>query len=245
MQDVDRPHHIQALPQPARARCPRVEVEPLCVVLGSKGLDRIGGQCDWRRDLGQRPAIGPPEPERAVRLPIDLIALLVNRAMVPATQHGEVRERGRPTLRPMLDVMPLAEREPAAREAAAVIPVMESAPQRRGDRPRSGPNFHEAPVPIVLHHDPARVTRQAAGRFRGNVCAPLEDGLAGLLRVRQRRGVDVDHHLVPLSRGAGIDPVVESRLREQGQRVCLLLGHRRGGRGRVSRGGGGLLTPAR
>ena len=55
--------------------------------------------------------------------------------------------------------------------------------------------------------------------------APLEDRLTGLSRVGQHRGVDVDHDLVPLSRRAGIEPVVQCRLREQGQRVSLLLGH--------------------
>ena len=43
MQDVDRPAHVQALPEPARARCPRVEAQPLRVVLRAEGLDRIGG----------------------------------------------------------------------------------------------------------------------------------------------------------------------------------------------------------
>ena len=37
----------------------------------------------------------------------------------------------------------------------------------------------------------------------------------------------MDHHLVTLARGAGVDPVVEGGLREQGQRISLLLGHRR------------------
>ena len=52
----------------------------------------------------------------------------------------------------------------------------------------------------------------------------LEDGLAGLIRVRQRRGIDMDHHLVPLSRGSGIELMVERALGEQRQRVRLLLG---------------------
>jgi type I restriction enzyme M protein len=62
------------------------------------------------------------------------------------------------------------------------------------------------------------------------VDAPFEDGLAGLLRVGQHRGVDMNHHLVPLARGAGFDPVVERRLREQGQRVaccCAFVGQSR------------------
>jgi len=79
----------------------------------------------------------------------------------------------------------------------------------------------------VVHHDPARVARQAPGRFCGNVRAVLEDGLAGLTGVRERRGVDVDHHLVALGRDARIDAVMEGRFREQRQRVGLLLRHRR------------------
>jgi len=47
----------------------------------------------------------------------------------------------------------------------------------------------------VSHHHAARVARQAPGRLRGNASAPLEDRLAGLIRIRQHRGVDV-HHLV-------------------------------------------------
>jgi len=79
----------------------------------------------------------------------------------------------------------------------------------------------------VPHHHPARVARQALGRSRGNARAVLEDRLAGLIRVRQDLGVDVDHHLVALARGAGVDTVVEGRLREQSEGVRLLLDHRR------------------
>ena len=165
MQDVDRPPHIQALPQPGRARRPRVETEPLRVVSRPEGLDRIGRHRGWQRNLGQGPAVRPAEPEHAVGLPIDLVTLLVDCAVVPATEQGEVRERGGAALRPVADVMPLAEREPAAREAAAAIPVVERAPQGRGDRPGPGANFHEASVLIVSHHHPARVARQAPRRF--------------------------------------------------------------------------------
>jgi len=86
-------------------------------------------------------------------------------------------------------------------------------------------------IEIVLHHHAARVARQAPRRFRGNVCAVLEDGLTGLVGIRQGRGIDVDDHLVALSRGAGIDAVVQGCLREQRQRVGLLLGHGRRFRG--------------
>ncbi len=78
------------------------------------------------------------------------------------------------------------------------------------------------------HYHAAGVAREAPSRFRGDVCSVLEDRLAGRVRVRQHGRVDVDHHLVSLARGAGIDSVVESRLRDEGQRVRLLLRH--GGR---------------
>jgi len=61
-------------------------------------------------------------------LSIELVALLVDGAVVAATEHGEIRERGGASLRPMTDVMPLAEADPAAREAAAAVSVMERPP---------------------------------------------------------------------------------------------------------------------
>jgi hypothetical protein len=43
MQDVDRPAHVEALAQPARARRPRVEAKPLRGVPRLEGSGRIGG----------------------------------------------------------------------------------------------------------------------------------------------------------------------------------------------------------
>ena len=85
MQDVDRPNHIQALSEPARARRPRVETKSLRVVPCSEGLNRIGRRRRRRRDIGQQPAIGPPEPEHAVGLSLHLVAFLVDGAVVSAT----------------------------------------------------------------------------------------------------------------------------------------------------------------
>ncbi|MEX2220790.1 MAG: hypothetical protein WEG40_03240 [Candidatus Rokuibacteriota bacterium] len=62
--------------------------------------------------------------------------------------------------------------------------------------------------------------------------APLfQHGLAGLRRVREYRGVHVDHHLVPLAGSAGIQLVMQRGLGQQRQRVRLLLrpGRRRQG----------------
>jgi hypothetical protein len=102
-----------------------VEAEALSVVPCSECLNRIDWQRDRRRNLGQGPAVGPPEPERAVGLSIDLIALLVDRAVVPATQEREVRKRGRAALRPVAEMVPLGEAAAAAREAAAPVAVAE------------------------------------------------------------------------------------------------------------------------
>jgi len=60
------------------------------------------------------------------------------------------------------------------------------------------------------------------------VGAIREDGLAGLIGIGEHRGVDVDDHLVSLSWRARVDAVVEGRLRDEGERIGLLLGH--GGR---------------
>jgi hypothetical protein len=165
MQDVERVANVDALAQPGRARCARVEVESLCVVLRAERLDRIGGHRGRRRNVGDEPAIRAPELQCAVGLSIDLIALLVHRAVVPVTEQGEVRERGRVPVRPMADVMALAERDPAAREATALVAVMERAPQCRWNRPGPGADLRGAPVLVVSHHHPARVARQALGRF--------------------------------------------------------------------------------
>jgi hypothetical protein len=167
MQDVDRPADVEALSLPARERSPRVEAEAEGDVYVAHDLDRICGHCGRRRDLGQRPAIRPPELERAIRLSIDLIALFVDRAVVPATEQREIRERRGPALRPVPDVMPLTERHAAAREAASPVPMVQRSPQRRRNRPGPGPDLHDAPGRVVRHHHPARVARQAPHSFRG------------------------------------------------------------------------------
>ena len=90
MQDVERVTQIQSLAQPGRARRSRVEAESLCVVLRPQSLGRIRGHYGQGRYLGQQPAVRPPESERAVGLSIDLIALLMHRSMVSATEQREV-----------------------------------------------------------------------------------------------------------------------------------------------------------
>ncbi len=199
-----------------------------------ESLDGLFWHCGRRRHLGQRPAIRPPESQRPVGPARDLVTLLVHDPMMPPAEQREVRERCRPPVRPVTEMMPLAEPDATAGEAATPVPMMERSSQGRGNRPRPGPDLHQAPVVVVTHHHPARVTRQALGRFRGNARAAIEHGLARLIRIGQHLGIDVDHHLIALARGAGIE-VVKGRLREQGQGIGLLLGQRGRFRGNASR----------
>ncbi len=77
------------------------------------------------RDLGQKPAVRAAESKLAVGLSIHLVAVLVNGAVVPSTEHGEIRERGGAPLGPVTDVMSLAEPDATAGEAAAGVSMME------------------------------------------------------------------------------------------------------------------------
>src|SRR6266498_5124291 len=103
--------------------------------------------------------------------------------MMPATEEREVGEGGRPPVRPVAEMMPLAIAHAAAGEAATPVPMVERSPHGGGNRPGPGPDLQQAPLLVVAHHHPARVARQAPGRFRRNARAVLEDGLARLIRV--------------------------------------------------------------
>ena len=100
----------------------------LRIVPRSQDFHWIAGHFRKMRDLGQRPPVRAAEPKLSVRLSVELVALLVNGAVVPATEQGEIRERGGAPLCPVTDVMSLPEPEPAAREAAAAVSVMERPP---------------------------------------------------------------------------------------------------------------------
>jgi hypothetical protein len=128
VQDVDRPAHIQLLPEPAGARRPRVEAKAVRVVTRAESLDGIIGHWSRRRHVRQRAAIWPLEPELPVGPARDLKPLLVDSAVMPAAQEREIRQRRRPSLRPVLKVMALAEPDAAARKPAAPVPVVERPP---------------------------------------------------------------------------------------------------------------------
>jgi len=91
MQDVDGVADIQTLAQPTRGRRPRAQAKPVCVVPRSKDVDGIAGHLGRRRDLGQEPAVRAAEPELAVRVSIQLVTLLVDRAVVPCRLQSRAR----------------------------------------------------------------------------------------------------------------------------------------------------------
>jgi hypothetical protein len=76
------------------------------------------------RDVRQHPPVRAAELKFAVRLSFELVALLMDGAMMTATKHGEVRERGWSALSPVMYVMALAEPDDAARETAAAVSVV-------------------------------------------------------------------------------------------------------------------------
>ena len=110
MQDIDRPAHIQPLPQPGGACRPCMEAESLHLVPRPECLHRISGHRDGRRHLGEEPAVWPPELERAIGHSLDLVTLLVHRAMMPPTEQREVRQRREAAVGPVPHMMSLAQR---------------------------------------------------------------------------------------------------------------------------------------
>jgi hypothetical protein len=102
-----------------------MQVKPGRLVSRSEDRDGIFAHLRRRRHVGERSAVRATESKLAVRLSIDLVALFVDRAVVPAAEHGEIRQRGGAALGPVTDVMALADANLAAREAAAAVPVVE------------------------------------------------------------------------------------------------------------------------
>jgi len=86
MQDVDGPAYVEAHSQPAGHRRPRVNSQPLRFVPRSQDVDGICGHRSGQRHFGQPSAVRAPEAELAVGLPLTLEALLVDGAVVTATQ---------------------------------------------------------------------------------------------------------------------------------------------------------------
>jgi len=78
-----------------------VQDEPIPIVSRSQELHCIARYFRRTRDLGQKSAIRATEPKLAVGLSLELVALLVNGAVVPPTEQGKIRERGGASLGPV------------------------------------------------------------------------------------------------------------------------------------------------
>ena len=125
MQDADGPAEVQALPQPAGDRGPRVQVERVRFIPRSEDLHGIAAHLRRMRDLGQELPVRAAETKLAIGLSIELVAFLVDCAMVAAAEQSEIRERGGAAVGPVTDVMTLTEANAAARKAAAAVSVVE------------------------------------------------------------------------------------------------------------------------
>src|SRR5438093_301571 len=102
-----------------------MDAKALRVVSLSDRSEWIADYGSRRRHLRQQVAIRPPELERPVGPTRDLEALLVHRAMMPSTQQREVGQRRRAPVRPVAEMMPLAEADSATRKPAALVPSVE------------------------------------------------------------------------------------------------------------------------
>jgi len=102
--------------------------KPLRIVPRSDDFHGIVGHLVRKRNLGENPPVRTPEVELAVRLSLHLVALFVDRAVVAATEQREIRQRGGTALRPVTDVMALAEPNAATRKTAAAVSVVERPP---------------------------------------------------------------------------------------------------------------------
>jgi hypothetical protein len=185
--------------------------------LCSEDLHRISCYRCGSRHLGQRATVRASESQLAVRLSIDLVALFVDGAMVAATEHGEIRERGGAALGPVADVMALADANLAAREAAAAVPVVEGASQGGWNRPGRGTDTFGHQAGDDRGHRPGPRERVPFGPGREGE-APGQQGLedpAGLRRLLPERAPPVPEQ--PPQGGQDVTPITPG-----GPPTCLL-----------------------
>jgi hypothetical protein len=128
MQDVDRPDDVQRLAEPARSRRQGVQREPLRLMLCPESLHGVPTNLWGRRDVGQQPTVRTAEAQLTIGQSIDLVALFVNSAVVPATEHGEIRQRSGASVGPVTDVVALTEPRSTAREATAAVAMQQRSP---------------------------------------------------------------------------------------------------------------------
>ena len=75
-------------------------------------VQRVNGiprHCGGRRNFRLQSAVGPMEFQLSTGVPLDRVSLLVDGAVVSTTEQGKIRERRGAAVRPVPDVMTLAE----------------------------------------------------------------------------------------------------------------------------------------
>jgi hypothetical protein len=85
VEHVQRIADVQALAEPASSRAVRVQLQSLRFVPGPDRLDRVVRDGHARWDMGDRITVWILELQLAVRLPFDLVALLVDGAVMSPT----------------------------------------------------------------------------------------------------------------------------------------------------------------
>jgi len=124
MQDIDRVDDVQSLALPTWSSRVCVQAESLGFVQCAQELHgRIGILWRWR-NVRQDPPVRPAELKLAVWQSLTLVAFLMNGAVVATAQEREVGEDGGPTVRPVANMMPLAEPHEAAGEPAAAVSML-------------------------------------------------------------------------------------------------------------------------
>jgi hypothetical protein len=90
MQHVDRVSDIEPLPLPTRRRGPRVHDNPRRIVVRFDGADGVSRSLRRAGHVRYDTTVRTAEAKLAIGLSIDLIALLVNSAVMAATEQHEV-----------------------------------------------------------------------------------------------------------------------------------------------------------
>ena len=188
MQDVERVAQIQALAQPDGHAVRAWRRSPCASCCARSAWTGSAGTAAGGRDVGKQPAVRSPELQarrRAVDRPD-------SPPRAPRGGAGDRATRGSTAWSGPR--APSDGRDGPGRTAArspgsgSPGPMVERAPQCWRNRAGPGHGLTVSPLREGQQHHPASVVRQVAlGGFRGNVRAVLEHGLAGKIRIRERR----------------------------------------------------------
>src|SRR4030095_2271653 len=116
MQHVDGVSDVEPRSLPSWSCGPWTHDDPGLLVVRLDSSDRVGRSFRRARHIGYHTTIRAAEARLTIWLSIDLIALLVDGAVMAATEQDEVRERRGAALSPVADVVSLTKTAVAARE---------------------------------------------------------------------------------------------------------------------------------